>query len=131
MDDLAQTDIDIREIMKKLINPSEQKLLYNESNLNYEPTLTLNEKISYLSQIIRLRNSSYTIHSHRKIAGPLLVFMRGLITSENRRYVDPLLHQQNNVNRVMFEVITHLAKENDDLRSDILKIKQDHESTLR
>jgi len=131
MENPAKTEIDVREIMKKLICHSDQNPLYNESNSKYDPTLPLNEKIVYLSHIIHLSNTRYTIHSHRKIIGRLMVFIRGLIASENRRYIDPIIHQQNSVNSVFLEILEHLAQENAKLKNEIEHLKQVQDTQRR
>jgi len=117
-----ETDINVQEIMAKLIDETEFKgNIITNCGENIQES-NLNKLLLRLIQTTPIKNTGYAIHSHRKLIGPLLITLRRLVSSETRRYVDPLVHQQNTVNRLIIETLEHLVKENTELKRENLEI---------
>ncbi|MGB9938734.1 class I SAM-dependent methyltransferase [Methanosarcina sp.] len=77
---------------------------------------TPQNELDYLASNWKMDNDSYSISSHRPLAGAVLVKGRELVHGEVKRYIGPLVWKQNEFNRTVASVLNKLFTR---LRSEV------------
>ncbi|HIH73878.1 MAG TPA: class I SAM-dependent methyltransferase [Methanosarcina sp.] len=67
--------------------------------------------LRHLSSNWKIDNNNYSISSHRPIAGLLLVKGRELVNGEVKRYVDPVILKQDELNRTTAQILNKLISQ--------------------
>ena len=79
----------------------------------------IGDDIWQMESLIDLMNDGYVISSHRPILGKALVKGRELVHGEVRRYLDPIISQQTELNYLLIDVLYKLARKNHELSAKI------------
>lgn len=74
--------------------PSDASVVKSQSSLSKQGE----ENLSYLQGNWQVNNDVYTISSHRPLVGPILVRSRQLVNGEVKRYIDPVITRQSEIN---------------------------------
>lgn len=74
--------------------PSDASVVKSQSSLSQQGE----ESLLYLQGNWQINNDVYSISSHRPIVGPILVRSRQLVNGEVKRYVDPVITRQSEIN---------------------------------
>jgi len=72
---------------------------------------TIQHDLSYINSNWDIHNNSYFISSHHPYLGKFLVKGRQLVHGEVRRYVDPMISRQTEVNSSIVRIITRASQE--------------------
>lgn len=131
-------EIKVEEIMEKIReNISKRKGIKTDPAMNSKSeTADFSERpsedceiqngLKYLSSNWKIDNDSYSISSHRPFTGPILIKGRGLVHGEVKRYVDPVILKQDELNRTIVQILNKLIPQ---LKSEIdRKISNEIES---
>ncbi len=89
----------------------------------------LRKNLDYISSNYEIYNE-YSISSHRKIFGNMLVSGRKLVHGEVRRYVDPIIGKQSELNSYISRTLDIFAKENVKINNSIDSINKDIDTKI-
>jgi SAM-dependent methyltransferase len=133
--DSGKDDLNVEEIMSTIREKVRKK--HNlpsrcrhdlEDETAGDPSGWIREEIRRLESVQNREDAGYDITSHRALAGPLLVKGRKLVNGEVRRYVDPRLWKQREINlgiiRVADQIIASTDMRLDDMNEKISKMQE-------
>ncbi|WP_410509093.1 methionine biosynthesis protein MetW [Methanosarcina hadiensis] len=121
-------EIKVEEIMEKVRdNINKRKGIKIDPELNSESETAdlsvgfsedceIRNGLKHLSSNWKIDNETYSISSHRPLAGTVLVKGRELVHGEVKRYVDPVILKQDEINRITAQVLNRLISQ---LKSEI------------
>ncbi|AKB49879.1 hypothetical protein MSBRW_0626 [Methanosarcina barkeri str. Wiesmoor] len=134
--EIKDDEINVEEIMEKIReNIRERK--ENEDPKNTEEIEHVFSEVSsktrspqesgVINSDYDLRNDNYTISSHRPFLGPFLIKGRKLVHGEIRRYVDPVLQKQSQLNYNLAGVLSDAKETADSCSNKVEKLKSEIE----
>lgn len=137
--EIKDEEINVEEIMKKIrenIKDRKESGVYdNENSEEIEQVFSdisrSKEKSSHELESINsncdIRNNSYSISSHRPIMGKFLVKGRNLVHGEVRRYVDPALQKQSELNYKLVDLFSDVKETADSCSNNMEQLKENVE----
>jgi SAM-dependent methyltransferase len=91
---------------------------------------SLKHDLCLLSSMENINNNNYFISSHHPYLGKFLIKGRQLIHSEVRRYVDPIISQQNKFNLMDIRILTQIIQKSEKLENRISFQEEELKSTI-
>ena len=117
--EIHEDEINVEEIMKKirenirmrqareeLFEDMDSVIASPSMNCHSDPDSAIRQDLSYINSNWDIHNNSYFISSHHPYIGKFLVQGRQLIHGEVRRYVDPIISRQTELNASSVRIIT-------------------------
>lgn len=95
----------------------------DETQEMLDTTVRIQKDLEYLKANWNIQNS-YFICSHRRLVGKALVTGRKLIHEEVRRYVDPLIWKQKELNEKVVRILYDVMKTIEELHSCVIDIRR-------
>ena len=90
-----------------------------------EPELNITEdRIRYISSNWDVHNNSYVISSHRPVIGRALVRGRGLVHGEVKRYVDPVISRQSQLNHTAASLLRENAERQEEMAAKLERLEE-------
>ena len=138
------TDINVEEIIQKIqenirrrhsvedvhLNPDACKssLLYSGSQTELNDSIQ--RDLSILESVSDINNNNYFISSHHPYFGKFLIKGRQLVHGEVRRYVDPVISQQNKVNSIEIRVLDQILQKIGELEFHFSRKEEEIKETM-
>lgn len=133
--DMFEIDLDninIEEIMCKIREKIEKSGIIDEE---IEFNLSTSEE-EMLSENLRMVNGSWNvssydnIHSHRRVIGKIIVFIKKVIRKSIFWYIDPIVQQQNEFNSFATRTLNSMNVKLNNMEKEIENIKKDYDNRL-
>jgi O-antigen chain-terminating methyltransferase len=140
--EIREDEINVEEIMEKIRENIRRRQAAGELPLDPDSKIgstaknsratesddAIQRDLSYINSNWDIRNNNYFISSHHPCIGKFLVKGRQLVNGEVRRYVDPMVFHQTEVNAGMVRILAQTSKKDTELD---LKISQQEQELTR
>ncbi|MCD1296109.1 hypothetical protein CUJ83_13985 [Methanocella sp. CWC-04] len=137
---IKSNDIDVESIMADINNKlvqnrinkfvDDNEIKFIDNSLGTKVNL-FDIDLSILNYNKDINNYNYSITSHRKVLGPVIVKGRQMVNDEVRRYIDPIIEKQNNFNyeiiRILMAINGHISTlKSSDICERLNKLESGH-----
>jgi O-antigen chain-terminating methyltransferase len=143
--EINNDDINAEEIMQKIREKINRKKTSDEVSPDPDAIISslhsgensmgstdsFKQDLSSVNSLWDLRNSSYTISSHHKFSGKIIVKGRELVHGEVRRYVDPIFSRQTEFNASSVRLLVRTFQLHTELENVVTRLQQQTDEKIK
>ena len=145
--EIKDSEINVEAIIKKMKSELASRNIEENINdllLNFESTPYNNDAIVEIQMNLDIANklwnipAEYSITSHRRLLGPLIIFGKKVVRKLLRWYINPIVKSQNEYNQYIIRAMNatfHQLKLNEtvikDLQSEVINLRKSNQELSR